>query len=175
MERRNFCRSLPIIALGIRGVAASQAPLLAQVSGPTRAVGDIYQLQAAFHLAKSTQNIELMMSLWDMGGSLTIAGDPNSPYVGYDRLRAFLLSTGSFTNRRLSLVPSFKIQIEVHGDEAYFYEECHDVSDFDQPTRAIAADSYLAGTVRRIGGQWVFSNMFGGTATPLSIDRYYNR
>ena len=113
MERRNFCKSLPGIALGMGGLAASQAPLLAQVSGPTRAIGDIYRLQAAFHLAKSTQNIELMMSLWDMAGSLTIAGDPNSPYVGYDRLRAFLLRTGSFTNRRLSLVPSFKIQIEV--------------------------------------------------------------
>ena len=113
MERRNFCKSLLGIALGMGGLAASQAPLLAQVSGPTRVVGDIYQLQAAFHLAKSTQNIELMMSLWDMAGSLTIAGDPNSPYVGYDRLRAFLLRTGSFTNRRLSLVPSFKIQIEV--------------------------------------------------------------
>jgi hypothetical protein len=156
------------------GIAAiGQRPLLAQVSGPARQVGDIYQLQAAFHLAKSTQNIDLMMSLWDVAGSLTIAGDPNSPYVGYDRIRAYLLTTGSFTNRRLSLVPSFKIKIEVHGQEAYFYEECHDVSDFDLPTRAVSADSYLAGTIRRIDGQWVFSTMFGGSASPLSLDHYY--
>ena len=154
-------------------LAVIPTPLLGQVSGPEKQLGEIYQLQAAFHLAKSTQNIDLMMSLWDVDGSLTIAGDPNSPYVGYDRLRAFLLSTGSFTNHRLSLVPSFKIQIDVHGQEAYFYEECHDVSNFDQTTRVIAADTYLAGMLRRIDGQWVFSNMFGGSASPLSIDHYY--
>ena len=152
---------------------ASRQSLLAQVRGPDKQVGEIYQLQAAFHLAKTTQNIELMMSLWDVGGSLTITGDPNSPYVGLDRLRAYLLSTGSFTNRRLSLVPSFKIQIEVHGQEAFFYEECHDVGDFDLQSRVIAADSFLAGTIRKIDGQWVFSNMFGGSAAPLSVNRYY--
>jgi hypothetical protein len=80
---------------------------------------------------------------------LTISGDPNSPYVGFDRLKAFLLSTGSFTHRRLSLVPSFKIQIDIHGKEALFYEECHDVQDFDLPSRFIAADSFLAPGKRR--------------------------
>ena len=176
MERRNFCKSLPGLALGIGGFAAiNRTQLQAQVSGPDRQVGGIYQLQAAFHLAKSTQNIDLLMSLWDPGGSLTIPGDPNSPYVGLDRLRAYLLTTGSFTNRRLSLVPSFKIQIDVQGQEAYFYEECHDVGDFDMPSRVIAADSFLAGTIRKIDGQWVFSNMFGGSASPMSLDHYYFR
>ena len=98
MERRNFCKGLPGMALGLGGLAASRKPLLAQVTGPdSTQVAEIYQLQAAFHLAKSTQNIDLLMSLWDPNGSLTIPGDPNSPYVGFDRLRAYLLSTGSFT------------------------------------------------------------------------------
>ena len=114
-----------------------------------------------------------MMSLWDVNGSLTIAGDPNSPYVGFDRVKAFLLTTGSFTHRRLSLVPSFKIQIDIHGKEAFFYEECHDVQDFDLPSRFIAADTFLAGTVRKIEGKWLFSTMFGGGASPLSVDHYY--
>src|SRR5579864_7123409 len=124
-------------------------------------VAQIYQLQAAFHLAKSTQNIDYMMWLWDPNGSLTIHGDPNSPYVGSDKVRAYLLTTGSFTQRRLSLVPSFKIQIDVQGNEAFFYEECHDVGDFDLSTRNIAADSFLAGFLRKIDGKWVFSNKFG--------------
>ena len=80
-----------------------------------------------------------MMSLWDPNGSLSISGDPNSPYVGLERLKSFLLSTGSFTHRRLSLVPSFKIQIDIHGNEAFFYEECHDIGDFDLPTRFICS------------------------------------
>jgi hypothetical protein len=173
-ERRNFCKTLPGLALGIGGVAAGLSSLQAQEIGhDSHQEGEIYELQAAFHLAKSTQDIDLLMSLWDVNGSLTISGDPNSPYVGFDRLKAFLLSTGSFTHRRLSLVPSFKIQIDIHGKEAFFYEECHDVQDFDLPTRFIAADSFLAGTVRKIKGKWLFSNMFGGSANPLSVDHYY--
>ena len=78
-------------------------------------LGDIYRLQAAFHRAKSTQDIDLMMALWHPDGTLNVQGDPNAPYVGFDRLKAFWLTSGSFVNRRFSLVPSFKIQIELRG------------------------------------------------------------
>ena len=108
----------------------------------------------------------------DPNGSLTIPGNPSSPFVGLNQVRAFLLTTGSFTHHRLSLVPSFKIEINVYGDQAFFYEECHDVGDFDLPSRFIAADTFLAGTLRKIGGRWLFSNMFGGNA-PLSIGQYF--
>jgi len=173
MERRSFCKTLPGIALSMGGLAIP--PFLgADVMGhDSEETADIYQLQAAFHLAKSTQNIDLMMSLWDPNGSLTIPGNPESPFVGYAAIKAFLLTTGSFTHLRFSLVPSFKIKIAIHGDSAFFYEECHDVANFDQPTRSIAADTYLAGTVRKITGRWLFSEMFGGSASPLSVDHYY--
>ena len=174
MERRNFCKNLPGIALGLGGLAASRVPLIAQVGGPdSTQVAEIYQLQAAFHLAKSIPSIDLLMSLWDPNGRLTIPGSPDSPFVGLDQIRAFLLTTGSFTHHRLSLVPSFKIRIDIHGNEAFFYEECHDVADFNLPSRSIASDTYLAGTVRHIGGRWLFSDMFGGGASPLSVDHYY--
>jgi hypothetical protein len=55
----------------------------------------------------------------------------------------------SFTHLRFSLVPSFKIQIEVHGHRAWLYFECHEVGNFDLDNRFIAADTFLAGTVRR--------------------------
>jgi hypothetical protein len=45
-----------------------------------------------------------MMSLWDVNGILTIPGNPNSPFVGLDQVRAFLVTTGSFTYLRFSLV-----------------------------------------------------------------------
>jgi hypothetical protein len=174
MERRDFCKNLPGIALGVGGLAASGVPLGAQVSGPdSTQVAEIYQLQAAFHLAKTTQNIDLMMSLWDPSGSLTIPGNPSSPFIGLGQIRSYFLSGGSFTHRRFSLVPSFKIKIDVHGDQAFLYFECHDIGDFDLPSRFIASDTILAGTLRKIGGQWLFSNMFGGSASPLSVDHYY--
>jgi len=149
--------------------ASSQA-----VTGPDSAqVGLIYQLQAAFHRAKTTQDIELMMSLWAEGATLNVQGDSNSPYTGGDRLRAFWLGSGSFTHRRFSLVPSYKIQIRVSGDRAWLYFECHDVGDYDLPKRSIAGDTFLAETLRRHAGRWLFADMTAGKASPLSVDHYY--
>ena len=80
MERRNFCRSMARITVGIGGLAGSTLlPLLADdhegESVRVRAAeGEIYELQAAFHRAKSTQDIDLMMSLWAEDASLTIPG-----------------------------------------------------------------------------------------------------
>jgi len=122
---------------------------------------------------KPLRTSPLMMSLWDEAGTLNVQGDANSPYVGSDRLKQFWESSGSFTHRRFSLVPSFKTQIEVQGHKAYLYFECHDVGDFDLTTRAIAADTFLAGTLRRVDGNWVFSDMTAGRAAPLAVDHYY--
>jgi hypothetical protein len=176
VSRRNVLR------VGMAGAVLGAAelvgpplsPVAAQVSGPESAqVGKIYELQAAFHRAKSTQDINLMMSLWAVNGTLHNQGDPNSPYIGFDKLKAFWLKSGSFTHRRFSLVPSFKTKIAVHGDRASLYFECHDIGDFDRPTRYIAADLFLAGTVRHIGGRWVFWNMTAGKSPLLSVDHYY--
>jgi hypothetical protein len=120
------------------------------------------------------QDIDLMMSLWAEDATFNSQGDPNSPYVGSDSLRGFWLNSGSFKNHRLSLVPSFKTQITIRSDdEAWLYFECHDVGDFDQPTRAIASDTFLGGTVKNLQGKWVFWDMTAGSSSPLSADQYY--
>ena len=46
-------------------------------------------------------------------------------------------------------------------------------SNTDLYSRLIAADAFLAGTIRRVGGRWLFWNMTGGSARPLSADHYY--
>jgi hypothetical protein len=114
-----------------------------------------------------------MISLWDSNGTLKVHGDPKSPYVGTERLRNFWLNSGSFKNRRFSLVPSFKTRISVRNNEASLYFECHDVAEYDQPARNIINDTFLAGTLRHAGGKWVFYDMSAGPATPLSLDQYY--
>jgi hypothetical protein len=137
------------------------------------AVGQIYRLQAAFHRAKSTQDIDLMMSLWEQNGTLNAQGDPNSPYTGFDQLKAFWQGSGSFTHRRFSLVPSFKTQIDVQGEQAFLYFECHDIGDYDLPARQIVSDTFLAGTLCRAHGNWVFFTMTAGKAAALSVTHYY--
>lgn len=176
INRRELLRTGMVgSAAGMAGLAVPRLSFAAaQVSGPSCGVGDIYQLQAAFHRAKTTQDLDLMMSLWADDGTLTNQGDPNSPYVGSERLRAFWQNSGSFKNRRLSLVPSFKTQIDIRSDdEAWLYFECHDIGDYDQPTRAIAGDTFLAGTARNMQGNWVFWDMTAGSSSPLSMDHYY--
>ena len=176
MKRRDLFRGVAGTAMGMGGFMTSSAmsPALAQVSGPGSAqIGEIYQLQAAFHRAKTTQDINLMMSLWDWDGILNFQGDPASPYIGFDRLQAFWLNSGSFRNHRFSLVPSFKLQIEVTGDTAWLYFECHDVGNFDTDSRFIAGDTFLAGTIRHVAGRWLFWNMTAGAARPLNVDHYY--
>jgi hypothetical protein len=52
------------------------------------------------------------------------------------------------------------------------------------PTRSIASDTFLAGTLRKAGAEvrreedgggsrWVFWQMTAGRAFPLSVDHYY--
>lgn len=145
-----------------------------QVSGPESAqVGLIYELQAAFHRAKTFQDIDLMMSLWADGAVLNVQGNAGSPFVGADRLRAFWSGSGSFKHRRLSLVPSFKTQIRVNGETAWLYFECHDVGDYALATRAIVNDTFLAGTVAKNGEVWQFKEMTAGPSSPLSPAHYY--
>ena len=111
--------SVGAVMTGI-GVVSAAVPAAASASDgesgrELAAVGQIYRLQAAFHRAKSTQDIDLMMSLWDSRATLTVLDDPKSPYAGFDQLKAFWQGSGSFTHRRFSLVPSFKIQMDVHA------------------------------------------------------------
>ena len=175
MSRRTLLRvgaagtALGTAALALPGFALADAPASEQT-------GEIYQLQAAFHRAKTTQDLDLMMSLWADDATFNNNG---TIYVGFDQIKAFWRGSGSFTHHRFSLVPSYKTTIQVHGDEAFLYFECHDVGNFptggfDDPAfKTIVNDTFLAGTLKNIGGNWLFQNMTAGPSSPLSYDTYY--
>ena len=167
--------------LGAAGVAVGAAALTvpalasADVSHGSEQIGEIYQLQAAFHRAKSHQDIDLMVSLWADDCTATFKGTTLS---GKDAVRSFFLGSGSFKHHRISLVPSFKDQIEVHGDTAFLYFECHDVAlDTNDPAGAQGAIvTHLTnfGTIRNAGGSWLYWQMHFGSAAPLSVDTIYD-
>jgi ketosteroid isomerase-like protein len=139
-------------------------------------VAEIYQLQAAFHRAKTTQDLAPMMSLWAADATFINNG---TPHVVCDDIKAFWQSSGSFTHHRFSLVPSYKTTIQVRGDTAFLYFECHDVGNFatgsfdDATIKTIVNDTFLAGTLRNIDGNWLFSDMTAGPSSPLSYGTYY--
>ena len=161
------------------GMAALATPGLATAdSGEGAQMGEIYQLQAAFHRAKTTQDLNLMMSLWADDSTFT-NNSTGKTYIGSDQIRSFWQGSGSFTHHRFSLVPSYKTKIDVHGNEAFLYFECHDIGEFtsgsfDDPTvKTIVNDTFLAGTLRNVHGNWLFWNMTAGPSSPLSYDHYY--
>ncbi len=67
----------------------------------------------------------------------------------------------------------------MRGDQAFLYFECHDVGDFatggfdDPSVKTIVNDTFLAGTLRHVGGDWVFWKMTAGPSSPLSFETYY--
>ena len=171
------------MAGAVLGTAALTVPSLARADAPPGSpesvqVAEIYQLQAAFHQAKTTQNLDLMMSLWADEAIFTNKSNGKT-YVGFDQIKSFWQGSGSFTHHRFSLVPSYKTKIEVHGDQALLYFECHDVGEFatgnfgEPAVKTIVNDTFLAGTLRNIGGSWLFWSMTAGPSSPLSFDHYY--
>src|SRR2546422_1239834 len=159
------------------GAAALAVPSLARADAPPGSpesvqVAEIYQLQAAFHQAKTSQDLDLMMSLWADDATF-VNRSTGTTYVGFESIKSFWQRSGSFTHHRFSLVPSYKTKIDVHGNEAFLYFECHDVGNFaggafeDPTVKTIVNDTFLAGTLRNAGGNWLFWNMTAGPSSPL--------
>jgi ketosteroid isomerase-like protein len=161
--------ALGATALAVPGLAKADLG----VSHDSAQIGEIYELQAKFHWAKSHQDLDLMASLWAEDSTFV---NGTTLYSGRAAIRAFFGTTGSWAHHRLSFVPSFKDQIDVHGDTAFLYFECHDVVlDSNDPAGApgaIVTHLYNAGTIRRVKGTWLFQEMHGGTA-PLSVTQIY--
>lgn len=164
------------------GAAALAVPGLAKadVSHGSEQIGEIYQLQAAFHWAKShaltdPTAIDRMVSLWTDDCTLTMNGTTST---GKDAVRAFFLGSGAWKHHRMSLVPSFKDQIEVHGDTAFLYFECHDIAldanDPGGPQGALVTHLTNYGLLRNDGGNWRFWQMTFGSAAPVSVDTIYD-
>ena len=164
---------------GVVGVAVAAVPLTAPglahaADRDSEETADIYQLQAAFHRAKSHQDIELMVSLWAENSTFQIG---TTTYTGREAVRAFFLASGSWQYQRISLVPSFKDIIKIHDNTAFLYFECHDVALTDEsptvPAGTIVTHLFNAGTIRRTKHRWVFQHMVFGSA-PLAVDTIYH-
>jgi hypothetical protein len=143
-------------------------------------IAELYQVQAAFHQAASgagvsaaakAQHLSDMLALWTDDGTLVVGstaytgkGNPGTPSCDPGSLTLcdfFANHAGSFVLGRdwVSLTPSFKTSIDVHGHTADLFFECHY---FDVPTGLKKSDvSYglrgnpSSGQARKVNGQWL--------------------
>jgi uncharacterized protein (TIGR02246 family) len=122
----------------------------------------IDQIEKTWHRATSTQNIDLMMSLWAPNATFTVG--PGQTLTGKKQIRQFWLKAPVFQpkNHWVSETPAYKIRITVNGDRGTLYFECHYV---DPKTRKVVKVTAADQQVARINGRWLVTNHVGATPT----------
>jgi hypothetical protein len=130
----------------------------------TQRDADLYQIEqieVKFHRATSHHDLNLMMSLWAPGSVFNI---DQQTLVGKTQIRHwFATENGAFmpSHHWESDTPSYKIRINLNGDKASMYFECHYI---DPKTATVVAKAGVTHTLQKINGTWLITNSAGSTA-----------
>jgi uncharacterized protein (TIGR02246 family) len=121
---------------------------------------EIDQIEKTWHRATSTQNVDLMMTLFAPNATYTIG--PGETFVGKKQIRHFWVKAPVFHPKYhwVSETPAYKIRITVNGDKGTLYFECHYV---DPKTRKVMAVVGADQQVAKIDGRWLVTNHVGAT------------
>jgi SnoaL-like domain len=166
MRKLVYLGALPVlvaVALEVGGIAT--ASTAARSDAVIQREADMYeidQIEAKFHRATSHHDINLMMSLWAPGSVFNI---DQQTLVGKAQIRHwFLTLNGAFMpdHHWESDTPSYKIKINLNGDKATLYFECHYV---DPKTKTVVSLAGVTHTLQKINGTWLITNSAGSTAT----------
>ena len=125
-----------------------------------------HQIERNWHKATSTQDIDLMMSLWAPDATFTVAS--GETLTGTEAIRAFWLTAPVFQpeNHWVSETPAYKLRATVNGDKGTLYFECHYV---DPETQKVVVVTAADQQVARINGEWLITNNVGASRLgPLS-------
>lgn len=131
----------------------------------TQRNSDLYQIdqiEVKFHRATSKHDINLMMSLWAPGSVFNI---DQETLTGKAQIRHwFLTKNKAFmpTHHWESDTASYKIRVDLNGDKATLYFECHYI---DPKTAKVVGQAGVTHTLQKINGQWLIVNSSGSTAT----------
>src|SRR6266566_4692293 len=119
----------------------------------------IERIEVMFHLAASTKNVPLMMSLYADDATVTFGG---KTYIGKDQVQSFFEKAGPFQlgNHWVSDTPAYKMKVTVDKDRGTLYFECHYIN-ADNKTVAVVvgADQKVA----RINGKWLIIQLIAAT------------
>ena len=125
---------------------------------------DIYsidEIERTWHKASSTQDVDLMMSLWASDATFNIGTET---LTGKAQIREFFADKAApFRpgNKWVSETPAYKIRITVDGDKGTLYFECVYVDvKTGQVQSVVGADQ----NVQKIDGKWLITN--AASATP---------
>jgi ketosteroid isomerase-like protein len=134
----------------------------AAISSKQADVAALYRLQADFHRAATTKDLDLMMSKWAENATLVVGG---KRYTGKDQIRTFIgTQLGAFKpeNHWVALTHSPKIQIATNGDVGTLQFQCHYA---DASTKELASMASADTKVLRSDEGWLFKEFIAGPAT----------
>ena len=123
---------------------------------------EIDQVEVKFHRATSTHNLNLMMSLWAPGAVFNIN---EKTLTGKAEIRQwFATESKAFMpgHNWESDTPSYKIKVNLYGDKATMYFECHYI---DPKTAKVMHVAGVTHTLQKINGQWLITNSASSNAT----------
>ncbi len=126
---------------------------------------DIYsidEIERTWHKASSTQDVDLMMSLWASDATFNIGTET---LTGKAQIREFFADKAApFQpgNTWVSETPAYKIRTTVNGDKGTLYFECHYV---DVKTQKVVAVVGADQDVEKIDGKWLITNSAAATPT----------
>lgn len=126
---------------------------------------DLYaidQIERTWHKASSTQNVDLMMTLWAPDATFNNGAET---LTGKAEIRKFFTTkAGPFQpgNHWLSETPAYKIRTTVNGDKGTLYFECHYV---DVKTGKIVSLVGADQNVQKIDGKWLITTLAAATPT----------
>lgn len=121
----------------------------------------IDQIEKDFHHATTTKDIDAMMSLFAPNATMTVGEGETAS--GLEEIRQFWLEKAvSFEPQTnwISDHPAYKLEITVNGDRGTLHFECHYV---DVETAEVVSVTAADLDVARIDGEWLITNMIGGT------------
>jgi ketosteroid isomerase-like protein len=164
--RRTLVAGLALVgiaaALGLQtGGGGAKASTNDAVTQRDADLYQIEQIEVKFHRATSHHDLNLMMSIWAPGAVFNI---DQQTLVGKGQIRHwFATENGAFmpSHHWESDTPSYKIRINLNGDKASMYFECHYV---DTKTAMIVAKAGVTHTLQKINGEWLITNSAGSTA-----------
>jgi len=122
---------------------------------------EIDQIEKNFHEATTKKDIETMMSLFAPNATMTVGEGETAS--GLEEIRQFWLEKAVAFEPETNWIsdhPAYKLEITVNGDRGTLHFECHYV---DAETEEVASVTAADFDVARIDGEWLITNMIGGT------------
>ena len=163
MRRLLIGGALGIVVLFLAACGDSSTPSTAEQELQRKAdIYEIDEIEKDFHGAMTEKDIDQMMSLWAPNATMTVG--PGETASGLDEIRRFWLEKSApfaTENEWISDHPAYKLEITVNGDRGTLHFECHFV---DAKTSEVVSTTAADMDVARIDGEWLITNMVGGTA-----------